>query len=420
MKIRKSGLSSIIFFIAIQLFILDLILYLANRYYNGKIVWLQSHLFQQIDPPELPWYKTGNIEPLWGEHYFGDLPHVIAFTTFSNPWNTPFSGQPLSLNLTSILGLFGPEYSLAIFFTLNALAMFTLVQVWGKGESLWFKTILLALCFPLNISTIYALDRGNLVMITVCCIGIAIGRMYRNRQFDVLSTLFLICAVSLKVYVIFIILLLALIYKNEWRFFVKGIAWLVGINLFLFLTYPGAPVSNTVQMIRNFVEFTEPEFIDYIVPQGGSLLYLLNLFQSEILGLNIATSNLLLVATCIWMLMVGWICSQKTVPTWLKLFLTMSTFQMATPGAPYVMTWNIVGILLLSARLKVAQSQIDKSFIEKVLGLVAWAAVLTCFIPHDARFWLSPILLTSLIVITFVCFRLLTLKRIEIEHEEFV
>ena len=416
----KSDVSNNLILLGLQVPTLCLVIYIANKYYNGEFSWLQNHLFQRIDEPSLPWNNRLEVTPLWGVHYFGDLSHVIAFTRFENPWSASFAGPPLSANLISILGVFGSNWGLILFFMLNTFAILTLVSVWSKSEPIWLKTILFASCFPLNISSIYALDRGNLVLIAVCSTGIAIGRMYRNKQFDNLSVLFLICAVSLKIYIVLIILLLALIYRTKWRFFIKVSACLAGLNLLLLLTYPGSPITNLSLIVRNFFDFTEPDFLNYISPQSGSLFYLLNLFQIEILGTNIASSDLLLFVTCIWLLIVGWICLQKTVPTWLKLFLAMSSFQMATPGAPYVMTWNIVGILLLSSRLKVTQSQINKSLIEKSLEMVAWAAALTCSIPHDARFWLSPILLTSLIVLTLIYFGISNLKRIKIEHEEVV
>jgi hypothetical protein len=413
-KPRLMKVLPMIFFIGLQLLILGCVLYFANRHYAGGLEFLDSHLFSRIDPPAVPWNMTWAVEPLWGEHYFGDLPHALAFTTFANPWNAPFAGQPLSLNMLSILGVFGSTYSLVFFLILNAIAILTLVRVWCKTEPLLIKTILIALCFPLNISSVYALDRGNLVLVAVCCTGIAIGRMQKNKQFDDLSALLLIFAISLKIYVVLIVLLLAVIYRNEKRFFVKVGVWLIGINSVLLFTYPGSPIANIKQMTRNFFQFNDPEYLSDVLPTSGSVLYLFDLFQSKLLASSVATMDLQFVIACVWMLVVGLICVLNAVPTWIKILVSMSTFQMAIPGAPYVMTWNIIGILLLSSRWKKVQDKDNKSLFEKILTILAWTAVFVGSVPHDARFWISSVLLTSLIGATLIYYGPLNLKRVKI------
>jgi hypothetical protein len=236
--------------------------------------------------------------------------------------------------------------------------------------------------------------------------------MQKNKQFDDLSALLLIFAISLKIYVVLTVLLLAVIYRNEKRFFVKVGVWLIGINSVLLFTYPGSPIANIKQMTRNFFQFNDPEYLSDVLPTSGSVLYLFDLFQSKLLASSVATMDLQFVIACVWMLVVGLICVLNAVPTWIKILVSMSTFQMAIPGAPYVMTWNIIGILLLSSRWKKVQDKDNKSLFEKILTILAWTSVFVGSVPHDARFWISPILLTSLIGATLIYYGPLNLKRV--------
>jgi hypothetical protein len=87
---------------------------------------------------------------------------------------------------------------------------------------------------------------------------------------------------------------------------------------------------------------------------------------------------------------------------------------MAIPGAPYVMTWNIKGILLLPSRWKKFQDKDNKSLFEKILTILAWTSVFVGSVPHDARFWISSVLLTSLIGATLIYYGPLNLKRVKI------
>jgi hypothetical protein len=114
--------------------------------------------------------------------------------------------------------------------------------------------------------------------------------------------------------------------------------------------------------------------------------------------------DLQFVVMFMWMLIVGVACALEAIPKWLKLFFVVSTFQMAIPGGAYVMTWNVVAILLLTSNWKEAQNQDYRLPIEKAIEILAWVTVLICSAPHDARFWLSPILVIFIIVTTLICY----------------
>lgn len=404
LKIKIDAIRNNSLLIKTQLLMIVAVGYIANLYYFGKLNWLTGKLFQLKDPPYLPWNSQWEVEPLWGVHYFGDLQHVIAFAVYGNPWDAPFAGTPLALNFTAILGIFGTKQSLFLYLALNAFTIMLLIRVWSKGQSLWSMTVIAVICFPLNISSIFAIDRGNLVLVTVCCVGIAIGRIHKYNKFDHWSALYLVAAVSLKTYVILIIILLAITFHSEWRFFRKIALWLLGLNSLLLITFPGSPIGNANKLLQNFASFTDPEYVVSILPTSGSLLYLLQWSQSQFLSINIVVGDLQFVVMFMWMLIVGVACALEAIPKWLKLFFVVSTFQMAIPGGAYVMTWNVVAILLLTSNWKEAQNQDYRLPIEKAIEILAWVTVLICSAPHDARFWLSPILVIFIIVTTLICY----------------
>jgi hypothetical protein len=156
--------------------------------------------------------------------------------------------------------------------------------------------------------------------------------------------------------------------------------------------------------VQNFAAFTDPEYLASTLPTSGSLLYLLQWFQSQFLSINIVVEDLQFVVMCIWMLIAGLACALKAIPKWLKLFIIVSTFQMAIPGAPYVMTWNVAAILLLTSNRKAAQYQDGRLTIEKVIEILAWVTVFTCSAPHHAKFFTSPMLVMLIIVTTLICY----------------
>lgn len=343
------------------------------------------------------------LQPLLGMHYFSDLQLAIAYGKTANPYTIDYPAQypPLGILEFRALGLLGYSGSLWVFLLASVgLLCWVGWQMMGDLQRPR-KLANLLILVVLTPAMIMAVDRGALSPLAIALVGCAFLAARRERW--VLSGVVLVLAVSLKPYLV--LLLLYPLLRGFWKYaLATGVGAVVG-NLAAFVVFPGNVWQSVDGLLSATLRYASSanaaeqavtvKFVTLDAVSGtGTLLRLITWLKN----IDVASmvyddhANLVLVPGILFLAVLGVILLNRRLPFWAPLSLTLAATTVVLPATPlYTLTWASLAAFIFGAdgidpfpSRTGGQVSARSEFVLRVTFLVALAA---CLLP---TFWLIP------------------------------
>jgi hypothetical protein len=148
--------------------------------------------------------------PIFGVHYFGDFLQILSYASIENPYSTDLSFPapylPLSILIFKPFVSLNPAILMLLIVSLSFFAIgYSILRVL-RGFSLFYQITFLFICTLLTRPFMLSLDRGNIQAIVV---GLSIlFVIFWQEDKTKLAIGFLVIAISLKGYPIFLLIIL--------------------------------------------------------------------------------------------------------------------------------------------------------------------------------------------------------------------
>lgn len=233
--------------------------YLINWMLQYRSIDGNIHLSYRISSQsqvDIPWLPPGKIsEPIFGVHHFGDWQMMSAYSQISNPYTGEYPAitPPFGLVTTRLLNSFGVQFGFLIF-SLICLSLYWIL-VTNSLTSLKKHEKILVFCIVtiFSLPFMFAFDRGSAVPISIVCA--MLGLSYSERNKKIRSVLLFCIAISIKPYLIFILLLL--IAKKKYQETLINIAVAIAINVLVLLTfYSNNLIVGLVDYVKSILFFS--------------------------------------------------------------------------------------------------------------------------------------------------------------------
>ena len=388
---------------------------LINARYEQSASGLNDWLWKVSDPP---WQANGTlyeIQPLWGTHYFGDLQDLLTSASWANPWGlSPTQHLPVGLAVVSIFGVFGQGLTAATFIAASCALFFGLVHVWMRGETVSLKLFTSITLLPLNLSALLVLDRGNLLLIAIPLLGIAIHRLLIDEKGDIGTVTCLVIAVSLKSFLLLPVLSTLFISRKTHKVFAKFLAVFGVTNLILMYSYSGSLIKNFNTLFSTTLQFANQEPKETALRSGSSLYRLSLEMPNPWWIINPEKIPIGIVSGLIWLLLVISVLLMKRVPLWMKIVAAFSTVQMVVTGGPYVLVWGTMAAFTLPTKNETGDLR------SPTIATLVTIAVLTNNLPIPNKLVFSALAWTTVIFTIIVCYSNPGLYLRKVEHKKIV
>ena len=386
---------------------------LINAWYTQSTAEINHWLWMVVDPPWRPQDALYRIQPLWGMHYFGDLQDLLSSAAWANPWgSSPTQHLPVGLAIVSIFGVFGQGLTAASFIASSCALFFALIYVWTRGEPFSAKLVISVTLLPLNFSALFVLDRGNLLLIAIPLLGIAIHRLLIDEKEDIGTVMCLAIAVSLKSFLLLPVLSILFIGRKNQRAFLKFLAVTGAMNLILMYSYSGSVFQNFSTLVSTTVRFANNEPMETTLRSGSSFYRLsLELFNRWSL-IDPEMSLLGILSGIIWLLLVITVLLMKRVPLWIKIVAAFSTVQMVVTGGPYVLVWGIMAALALPTKYE------TRDWRSPTIAILVTISVLITNLPIPNKLVISALAWTTIIVTVILCYSNTGLNLRKVKHQK--
>lgn len=284
------------------------------------------------------------LEPLVGQHYFGDLAIVLGYGEALTPYiipGMPAQYPPVAIFFFKLLGVFGAHTALIALVLLSVslvpLAVWHLMRGVSVPQRLTSVVLLVALTMPM----ISALDRGGMQFVAFGLLALCMFAYARDRP--VIAVALFVVAVSLKSYLL--VFALYPLVRGHRSFAIKAIVTTVVVNGVLFLAFPGRPTVSFGGFLTSTVFYSTT---DMVIDGNGLASIPLRFIEmtqgtdaaQEILS---ASSTLLTALGVFWLGIVVWLASRSSVPSWISMSLILASATMVVGAAyPYNYAWATI------------------------------------------------------------------------------
>ena len=382
---------------------------LLNAWYTQSMEGINAILWAVADPP---WQANGTlyqIKPLWGVHYFGDLQDLLTSAAWANPWGvSPTQHPPVGINLVSLFGVFGQSWTAPMFFAVSLFSTIALIHCWTAGETFATRVLHWVTLVPLNMSTLLVLDRGNLLLIAIPLMGIAMFQLSKKFEVSPLTLILIATAISLKTFLVLPLIITFVIGSNRLKTIFKLFITTFILNLFVMFSYSGSTIGNFSSFIKTTLNFASHEPAETALRTGSSLYRLMLEFVANRSFTDAFLSSLGLISFLMWMSLVSIVLVMRAIPVWIKLVVAFSSVQMAITGGPYVLVWSIIAVLAIPREIHVEGKGTGKSlrdrYAEVVMAILVSAATLVGNLPISDRLLLSATLWTVVLLSAVVLY----------------
>lgn len=326
----------------------------ALQYFSvdGNPRLIERISYTVVDPSWMP-PGAAPIEPLLGEHYFGDLAIVLGYGQVITPYiiaGMPAQYPPLAIVAFKLLGLLGPLIALVLLVALSVLLV--PISVWRHMAPLpaSLRLVTVVVLVVVTAPMISALDRGGLQFIAIGCLGLFLWA--RKRGFDVLGIALFVLAASLKSYLL--VFALYPLLRGHRLYALKLLGTYVLVNGTLLLLFPGKPTVAFGGFLTSTLFYTSSG----MVLDGNSLASVPLRVVEMVSGTVTAEeafrnqSILLSLATVTWLLVVCWLITRPEIPYWIPLSLLLSASTMIVGAAyPYNYAWAALAAFYFGSSL---------------------------------------------------------------------
>jgi hypothetical protein len=389
--------------------VLVIIAKLLNAWYTQSWGGVNGILWAVADPP---WQANGTlyqIKPLWGVHYFGDLQDLLTSAAWANPWGvSPTQHLPVGINLVSLFGVFGQSWTAPLFIAISLSSSIFLVHCWTAGETFAMRVLYWLTLVPLNMTALLVLDRGNLLLIAIPLMGIAMFHLTKKFEASPLTLILIATAISLKTFLALPLIVTFVIGSNRWNTIFKLFLSTLLLNLFVMFSYSGSTIGNFSTFIKTTLNFASQEPAETALRTGSSLYRLILEFVTNRSFADAFSSSLGLISFFLWISLVSIVLVVRAIPVWIKLVVSFSSVQMAITGSPYVLIWSIIAVLAIPREIHVESKgsggTIRDRYAEAIMAILISFATLVGNLPISNRLILSPTLWTVVLLSAIVLY----------------
>jgi len=389
--------------------VLLIIAKLLNAWYTQSWGGVNGILWAVADPP---WQANGTlyqIKPLWGVHYFGDLQDLLTSAAWANPWgDSPTQHLPVGINLVSLFGVFGQSWTAPLFIAISLFSSMALIHCWTAGETFATGVLHWVTLVPLNMTALLVLDRGNLLLIAIPLMGIAMFRLTKKFEVSPLTLILIATAISLKTFLVLPLIVTFVIGSNRLNTIFKLFLTTLLFNLFVMFSYSGSTIGNFSTFIKTTLNFASQDPAETALRTGSSLYRLLLEFVANRSFADVYLASLGLVSFFIWMSLVSIVLVMRAIPVWIKLVVAFSSVQMAVTGGPYVLVWSVIAVLAIPREIHVESKgsggTIRDRYAEVVMAILVSVATLAGNLPISDRLLLSATLWTVVLLSAVVLY----------------
>jgi hypothetical protein len=382
---------------------------LLNAWYTQSMEGINAILWAVADPP---WQANGTlyqIKPLWGVHYFGDLQDLLTSAAWANPWGvSPTQHPPVGINLVSLFGVFGQSWTAPLFIAISLFSSIFLVHCWTADETFAMRVLYWLTLVPLNMTALLVLDRGNLLLIAIPLMGIAMFHLTKKFEASPFTLILIATAISLKTFLALPLIITFVIGSNRWNTIFKLFLTTLLLNLFVMFSYSGSTIGNFSTFIKTTLNFASQEPAETALRTGSSLYRLTLESIANRSFADVFLSSLGVISFFIWMSLVSIVLVMRAIPVWIKLVVSFSSVQMAITGSPYILIWSIIAVLAIPREIHVESKETDKSlrgrYAEVIMAILISFATLVGNLPISNRLLLSATLWTVVLLSAIVLY----------------
>ncbi len=233
--------------------------YLINWMLQYRSVDGNIHLSYRISSQsqaDIPWLPSGiTPQPIFGVHHFGDWQLTSAYSQITSPYTGEYPAitPPVGLIITRLISLLGVQFGFLIFtficITLYWLLITSELANIKKHEKIFVFCSVSIFSLPF----MFAFDRGSSVPIALVCA--ALGMTYSSRNKKIYSAICFCIAISIKPYLVFMLLII-LAEKKYREFFINmGVATLT--NLIVLITfYSVHPITGLLDYMKSIIFYS--------------------------------------------------------------------------------------------------------------------------------------------------------------------
>jgi hypothetical protein len=426
-KRRQWRFTSIVAQLFIQtttwIFVLVTGMYSEKPFDFSKISWIVR---------DKTWYSTQTFYremPLFGKHYFGDLQIFFGFIADPNPYLEVREIRPqippFGLSFYSLLNIWSPQIGLAIYISLVIVCSALVIRLWLRTETIAIQVTAYCGLILLNTSVLMSVDRGNILVIVLSVIGYLFYKMLHSPDFTRSDALLLAVAISLKPYLVLI--LLFFIFERKYQLVYRTIIYGIACNVLSATLYGDSLFSITREMLNSQSGYNNSDSLLFSIKFSTSAFRVLydfvNLFKGREYAIRFFENSHLMIALpgVIYLSLVVIICSLRKIPMWIRMISILSTIQMVVAASPrYDLVWSFVGALVLLHRSAEFERLDTKTIPRKELtiALLCTVGFIVGGLPLENSKSLSPIVWTIMVFLICAMYLVPKQKRVPIQLDE--
>lgn len=336
-----------------------------------------------------PWTPVGTSpESIFRGHYFGDFQLGIIYSSLSDPYIAneplPYGYPPVMHRVLNLLSQFPIKLSFIIYLIVTI--GLTIRTMWILLGDLPNKLKLPIGIFGITTSLplIMALDRGNFVVISICCglIGY-IGLLDNSKKNSIFSLILLSIAIDIKAYIAIFCIFLFL--SKRKRQAIQVVLTTMLTNLVFSFFYESSPMQIIYIYIKGLLFYGAND--DPLFPMNGNALvasvarglnYWLGMdWQAIILQLGPYAN----VFGYIWLLLSAVIYSRAEISRELRVVVMLSCIQFFPPVSMfYTNVWSLLGVcLIISKMYRERQKDFREFYLELFVGMILIVSILPLY-----------------------------------------